>query len=217
MDSSNSISKENVIYVGDPMCSWCWGIAPELKKLREFAIGNDMNFSIVVGGLRPGGGDPWDAQMKEFLEHHWNEVLARTGQPFGYDLFKLDDFNYDTEPACRAVVAARPQVGIRELEFFENVQRKFYVESQDPGKLVFYQSICEAMEISFDIFSKNFNSEGIQRLTNEEFIMNRKWGVKGYPTVLFGSNNELKLITNGYISSDVMIQRVQHYISEKNI
>ncbi len=40
-----------LIYVGDPMCSWCWGIAPQLDTLVR--THPDIPLRIVVGGLRP--------------------------------------------------------------------------------------------------------------------------------------------------------------------
>ena len=46
-----------IIYVGDPMCSWCYGIAPELKKLKSHYDTKNIPFKIIVNGLRPGGGD----------------------------------------------------------------------------------------------------------------------------------------------------------------
>ena len=80
-----------IIYVGDPMCSWCWGISNHLKKLQNHSP--QYKFTIVVGGLRPGGGDSWDGKMKDFLRHHWEEVNKRSGQPFGKRLFEKEHFN----------------------------------------------------------------------------------------------------------------------------
>lgn len=31
-----------VIYVGDPMCSWCYGIAPELDKLKSYCESEEI-------------------------------------------------------------------------------------------------------------------------------------------------------------------------------
>ena len=89
---------EEIIYVGDPMCSWCWGLSPQLNALQRYGQQLGIPFSLVMGGLRPGGGEAWNADFKGFLKHHWEEVTQRSGQPFGYGLFDLEDFNYDTEP-----------------------------------------------------------------------------------------------------------------------
>ena len=149
---ANKFEKEEgkeIIYVGDPMCSWCWGISNHLKQLKDHFT--HFNFKIVVGGLRPGGGDAWDTKMKDFLRHHWEEVNRRSGQPFGDKLFQLDHFNYDTEPACRAVVASRKWMGDYEFDFYEAVSRKFYVENEDPKEAGFYQSICAQFALPLTI------------------------------------------------------------------
>lgn len=185
-----------IIYVGDPMCSWCWGISNHLKDLK--AHFPQYKFSVVLGGLRPGGGEAWDQRMKDFLKHHWEEVTKRSGQPFGYALFDKEEFNYDTEPPCRAVVAAKKWLEEDVLTFFEAVSRKFYVDNEDPGQIGFYQSICEAFEIPFDEFIKEFEKDETKYKTNQDFQLNRQWGVKGYPTVLFKAKEELYQINHGY-------------------
>ena len=39
------LSDLEIIYVGDPMCSWCWGISNHLKELKNHF--SDYKFSIV--------------------------------------------------------------------------------------------------------------------------------------------------------------------------
>jgi putative protein-disulfide isomerase len=200
-----------IIYVGDPMCSWCWGIANHLQELKgEFA---QYKFSVVVGGLRPGGGEAWDEQMKGFLRHHWEEVTQRSGQPFGYGLFDREEFNYDTEPPCRAVIAAKKWLGDDVLGFFEAVSRKFYVDNEDPGQTDFYQSICGQFGIPFTDFVKVFESEETRYKTHQDFQLNRQWGVKGYPTVLFRDNKELYQINYGYTEFDQMKKVIEKITS----
>ena len=194
------IDKE-IIYVGDPMCSWCWGISNHLKALKNHY--SQYKFSIVLGGLRPGGGEAWDDKMKSFLKHHWEEVTKRSGQPFGYALFDKEDFNYDTEPACRAVVTAKRWVE-DDLAFYEAVSRKFYVENEDPNEIEFYRSICKAFKIPFDDFVADFKSEELKYKTHQDFQLNRQWGVRGYPTVLFKTGNQLYQINHGYSEFEQM-------------
>lgn len=206
--------KTEIIYVGDPMCSWCWGISPDLIKLRDHYRTKEVGYRVVVGGLRPGGGDPWNDQMKDFLKEHWGHVTERSGQPFGYRLMELDDFDYDTEPSCRAVVAARPMVGDEEMEFFEAVQRKFYVDSEDPKDPAFYESICKQFSINFEKFKERFNSEELRYETREEFMLNRQWGMQGYPTIILLHHDELFLIAHGFATFDQMKAQIEKTISE---
>ena len=48
---ADRVETDRIIYIGDPMCSWCWGIAPELDRLQAWTT---LPFDVVVGGLRPG-------------------------------------------------------------------------------------------------------------------------------------------------------------------
>jgi putative protein-disulfide isomerase len=210
-------SDAKLIYVGDPMCSWCWGIEPALQKLKKnLAVEEGIPFQLVLGGLRPGGGDPWDNEMKSFLKHHWEEVEKRSGQPFGTKIFEREEFNYDTEPACRAVVAFRQLKPEQELNFFAALQRKFYVENEDPNTDEFYHSLCEEFDADYNQFKEYFHSEEIRKATNDEFQMNRNWGVKGYPAVLVAYKDELFAIALGYATYDEMKSRAVAILNEEH-
>ena len=209
----DKVSDKEIIYVGDPMCSWCWGISNHLKALKNHYP--QFKFSVVLGGLRPGGGEAWDDKMKAFIKHHWDEVNQRSGQPFGTALFEREAFNYDTEPPCRAVVAARQWVGEDELAFFEAVSRKFYVDNEDPGEIGFYKSICEVFDIPFSEFSQAFESEEAKYQTHQDFQLNRQWGVRGYPTVLFKSKDQLFQVNHGYSEFRQMQQVIEKVLEEE--
>ena len=189
---------EEIIYIGDPMCSWCWGISPELNALKRHAADQGVPFTIIMGGLRPGGGEEWNDQFKNFLKHHWEEVNKRSGQPFGYDIFEKENFNYDTEPACRAVVTARHIAPEKSLYFYEYVQHYFYVKSADPNQLEFYLPICETLDIDFAEFSQLFNSEEMKHATQQDFAQSRSWGISGFPSIVYRKDDQLHLIAQGY-------------------
>ena len=66
-------STNKIIYIGDTMCSWCWGISGELS---QFAAAHEKDFPLLViaGGLRPGTTEPIDNELAEFLQHLWKDV-----------------------------------------------------------------------------------------------------------------------------------------------
>jgi putative protein-disulfide isomerase len=193
-----------VIYVGDPMCSWCWGLAPTLREFRKHCLAQDIPFRIVVGGLRPGGGQRWNQAFRDLLRHHWEDVGRRSGQPFSYRLLARARFNYDTEPACRAIVAARPLLAGSDLEFFAAVQRRFYVDNEDPAGHAFYTDICLRFALDFAAFVARFASEAVREETLAEFRMSRLWGVRQFPSVLLRTGAQLAAITSGFTSLEHM-------------
>lgn len=43
------MSEKEIIYIGDPMCSWCWGFSPVLDQIRE-TYGAMAPVRVIVGG-----------------------------------------------------------------------------------------------------------------------------------------------------------------------
>lgn len=63
------INQAALFYVGDPMCSLCLGMSDVLKKIQNFCTKESIKFNVILGGLRIGGGDPWNDQFKGFLRN----------------------------------------------------------------------------------------------------------------------------------------------------
>ena len=208
MITTNTPDKPTLIYVGDPMCSWCYGVAEELDAAMQ-ELGDDVAFELVVGGLRSGGGDQWNAEFKDFLKHHWEDVSAASGQPFGYDLLQLDHFDYDTEPACRAVVVAQSIDKKVEFQFFKSIQKKFYVDNEDPKQTAFYESICKEVGLDFAIFSTRFESDSYKSVTLEHFQKARSLGVSSFPTILLKQGDNYQVVARGFTKSADMVSTVR--------
>ena len=208
-----------VRYIGDPMCSWCWGISPIVSEVAAFCAAEGIEFSVTVGGLRAGGGDPWNEKFKEFLRMEWRHIAEVTGQPFGFALLDLPQFDYDTEPACRAVVALQLlQASTHSdaaivLRFFSAVQRKFYVEGKDPKVAGFYESICADLGVDFDTFFRLFDSVEARQAAKQEFLRCRQWGVRSFPTMLFERSGEMTPLAVGAVQKEQVITRLRQLIA----
>jgi putative protein-disulfide isomerase len=207
-----------VHYIGDPMCSWCWGIAPTVDAVAAFCAARGIEFSITMGGLRAGGGDPWNATFKDFLRNEWRHIAQTTGQPFGFTLLEAAHFDYDTEPACRAVATvkllqARNRLPTSTaLAFFSAVQHKFYVEGQDPKAADFYASICASLALDFDEFRTLFDSPQARQAVQQEFTRCRQWGVRSFPTLLLERNGETEPLGVGYVTAEQVLSRLRQQL-----
>lgn len=209
-----------VRYIGDPMCSWCWGISPELKKVAEYCQNHGIGFGVTVSGLRPGGGDAWNEQFKAFLRHEWENIQRVTGQPFGFSLLDKDEFNYDTEPPCRAVVVMSKLLERHEnssrliLEFLSGIQYRFYVDGEDPKSVEFYRELCSAAGVAYEDFLNAFLSSEAKAATAQEFERCRHWGVRGFPSILLDNNGGITLLSSGYTSSATLIAKLETLLGE---
>lgn len=212
-----------VCYVGDPMCSWCWGISPTIDAVEAFCEAEGIEFSITMGGLRAGGGDPWNAAFKEFLRNEWRHIAQATGQPFGFTLLEAPQFDYDTEPACRAVATvkllqARNHLpNSTALKFFSAVQRKFYVEGHDPKAADFYASICTGLALDFGEFRTVFDSPEALQAVQQEFARCRQLGVRSFPTLLLERHGETKPLAVGFVTTEEVLARLRQEIGVTGI
>ena len=149
---------KHVLYFGDPMCSWCWGFTPELSRIVE-ALDGRAQFHMVMGGLRPGTQGAWDQEMRDYIRHHWEDVAAKTGQPFDYARFDDDSFVYDTEPSCRALVTARTLNPDITLSMYEALQRGFYAEGLNVADATVLADIAQKQGLDRAAFESFFASD----------------------------------------------------------
>ncbi len=208
------MSKE-LIYFGDPMCSWCWGFAPTIGKIyKEYS--NKAPLVITTGGLHAYDKDPMNDQYKATIRHHWEDVNRATGADFNYSFFDRVNFVLDTEPACRAVVSVRSMDKTKALNYYESISRSFYVENQDTTDT---DTLCRlAKEIDLDIkeFTKVFESDLLKHTTLEDFRYSQKMGITGFPTLVgkeqCGDDQKLALISTGYQSYEQIKPVIDHWL-----
>jgi len=204
-----SVDKE-IFYVGDPMCSWCWGFAPVARTIKEQF--SDIPFSVILGGLRPGeNAEPLDERLKQQIEPHWRRVHEMTGQPFDFSFFERKDFVFDTEPACRAVVAIREIAPNATFPFFASLQRAFYAENVDITVAENYAPLLATQGVDRDGFMSLFEDERIRKETYGDFTLARRLGAQGFPTVVLRKDKELSLLTVGYQSFETLEPPIRQY------
>ncbi len=169
-----------VIFVGDPMCSWCYGFGPELTKLS--AELKDVTFSMIMGGLRDG--DVFDeAKLKNHLGY-WEAVETMTGLPFDATALSQPHFNYTTEPACRAVLTARFLDKTKEYAMYSALQQAFYAEGKDVTQEDVIVEVAASIGLEKDLFRETFQSEAMRKATAADKQKAATYGVSSFPTLI---------------------------------
>ena len=205
-------NRTKLLYFGDPMCSWCYGFSPELSTALEI-LGDKVELQLIMGGLRPNGQETM-ASLKDFLKEHWEHVHAASGQPFKYDILDQSDFIYDTEPACRAVVTMRKFNSQQTFEFFKDVQIAFYAENKNTTRSELYHKLAEKYGIDGIAFLESFQSEAMRNLVQADFSFSNNLGVRGFPTVVLQLEGTYHMIANGYVKSQVIVERVVELLAK---
>ncbi|GAL85280.1 hypothetical protein MYP_2509 [Sporocytophaga myxococcoides] len=207
--------KPELIYVGDAMCSWCYGFSPEITATKEH-FKNKLEFKLLNGGLRPYTKEPMDAEMKRFLKKHWKEVSKVSGQPFAYNILAdSSSFIYDTEPAARAIATVRKLKPGSEFEFFKKVQNSFYVKNRNTSDINTYLELLPEFGIDKDLFRETFNSQQMKQAIAAEFKQIEVLGVTGFPAVLLKVNGQYIMISSGYSKSGEVINEIDKVLAKK--
>ncbi len=210
------MTENSLVYVGDPMCSWCYGFGVPLQQLLEQLPG--VPLAVVLGGLRAYNQEVMPDALKSTLHHHWREVTKRSGKPFGTGQFDHEGYIYDTEPACRAVVTIRTHAAEYTLAMYHAVQHAFYAEGRDITQTSVLADVWQELldskilvdvDFSRDAFTEAFESDRIKTQTRNDFAMVQQWGIRGFPALIAVVNGEAQLVANGYMEADEMLQRVQ--------
>ncbi len=190
--------KARLLYVMDPMCSWCWGFAPVAEALVQQARAAGVSLRLVMGGLRTGSGAALEPATQRYILEHWQAVAETTGQTFRFEGALPNGFVYDTEPACRAVVAARNLDPDCAWTLVKLIQQAFYLEGRDVTQPSVLVELAEKAGLPRIVFAEAFDSAEQLAATAADFTWVQDLGIAGFPTLLAERNGQLALLTNGY-------------------
>jgi len=182
-----------LLYVADPMCSWCWGFAPVLASVTA-DLPDDVGVRLVLGGLAPDSDVPMDDAMVRYVQDAWHAVAARSGAEFNHAFWEQHHPKRSTWPACRAVLAA----GERSREMYEAIQRAYYLEAHDPSDRATLIELAGELGLDPAKFDATLDAPETHALLAEEFALRDRLGATGYPSVGLERNGELKLIAAGW-------------------
>jgi len=204
----------NLLYVADPMCSWCYGFAAPLSALlAEPGDAAPLQLALVMGGLRPFTTEPITPQRAAELAGHWHHVEKASGQRFAaspHTAIERPGFVYDTEPASRATVTVRSHWPKLVWRYFKAVQEAFYADARDVTDPAVLADIAEGLGIPRADFATHFASQSMRDATLADFTQTQEWGVRGFPALIAEHGDHLHLVCNGYMPIDELRHALAH-------
>lgn len=188
---------KEILYIADPMCSWCWGFSPVITSIWE-DFSQHAIITLVVGGLRPGNDQALNDEAKEVLLHHWHQVHDHTGQSFDFELKFPSSFVLDTEPSCRAARTMQQLKPEKTFDYFKALHQAFYLDHQDITQADILTQLATPFGVEAEAFVSTLQSEAMKDRTIEDFHFAQRLGVQGFPTVVLNDREGFKLLCNGY-------------------
>ncbi|MBA3623718.1 MAG: DsbA family protein [Methylibium sp.] len=196
----------SLLYVADPMCSWCYGFAPSLAAARQRWPA--LPVQLMMGGLRPAG-EVLDARLRASIQHHWQQVADRSGQPFSPAGLARENWLYTTEPACRAVVTAREHWPERALELFQTIQTAFYAQGRDTTDPETLNTLAQDCGVDSELFARQFEAAASIEATGNDFATAQRLGIRGFPTLLAVRAGQAQTVAPGWLAPAELLERLE--------
>lgn len=201
------MENRSLIYVMDPMCSWCWAFSKTLENwLQQHP---DLDVLWVMGGLAPDSDEPMPQSMREAIASTWQRIESQTGTRFNYDFWHNNTPRRSTYPSCRAVIAAgelHPQG--RQL-MSKAIQQAYYLEAKNPSDTNILIERAASIGLDEIQFAELLSSELIDSKLNSELELCKSLGVQGFPALLLVDNESITPLALGYSTLDKIEKRFQ--------
>jgi putative protein-disulfide isomerase len=186
-----------VVYFTDPICSSCWGIEPQLRKLK-LEYGDFLDIEYRMGGLLPS----WDIynsggiSKPSDVAHHWDEVSSHYDMPIDGDIWLSDPLPSSYPPSI-AFKAAESQNHEKALLFMRKIREMVFLERKNICKWEHLATAATAVGLDVEQLKKDV--EGKAKTDFEvDLTLGKQLGVRGFPTLFFSDENGNRLTVYGF-------------------
>ncbi len=184
-----------VIYFTDPICSSCWGIEPQLRKLK-LEYGNNVEVEYRMGGLLPDWSyNSGGISKPSDVAHHWDEVSLYYDMPIDGDVWLQDPLDSSYPPSI-AFKAAQMQDKKKAIEFMRELREMVFLKKKNIAKWEHIAAAAKKTGLDTEQLKKDFDGKG-KELFQEDLKLAREMGVRGFPTMFFTNDAGNKEIVYG--------------------
>jgi len=200
--------QQSLIYVHDPMCSWCWGFEPVRQQLFS-ALTDKINIVRLVGGLAPDSDELMPIEMQSFLQQTWQKIeQAIPDTQFNFDFWTQCQPRRSTYPANRAVIAARQQGEKYDELMTHRIQQAYYTEAKNPSDNEVLIALADDIGLDVKQFSQDLTSAQTQQQLTQEITLTRQLGMNSFPSLSVQYGEQLFAINLDYNNAENMLTQI---------
>ncbi|HNM25080.1 MAG TPA: ClpXP adapter SpxH family protein [Saprospiraceae bacterium] len=185
-----------IVYFTDPICSSCWGIEPQLRRLK-LEYGDAIDIEYHMGGLLPS----WEVynsggiSKPSDVAHHWDEVSAHYQMPIDGDVW-LEDPLPSSYPPSIAFKAAQMQDEHKALLFLRRIREMVFLEKKNITRWEHLQQAALETGLDPGQLKKDYDGAAQQRF-QDDLALARSLSVRGFPTLFFTDSAQNRLVLYG--------------------
>lgn len=199
--------KAALIYVLDPMCSWCWAFSPVYQAVK--ARFSELDHHLLLGGLAPDSDEPMPESQQRYIRGIWRNIEQSTGTGFNHDFWNKCQPRRSTYPACRAVMVAREQSGELAGQMLRAIQQAYYQQAKNPSDLETLQDCAQQVGLAEPDFSDRMQQVWDDCVLEEEVDFVQRLGVQGFPTLILKQGQQWLALPVDYKDSDALISVIE--------
>lgn len=184
-----------IIYYTDPICSSCWGMEPQLRKLK-LEYGDYFEIDYRMGGLLPDWSyNSGGISKPSDVAHHWDEASLHYEMPIDGDVW-LEDPLDSSYPSCIAMKAAQIQGKEKAVKFMRILREKLYLKKKNIAKWENIVEVAKIANLNVEKLKTDYDGDA-KKLFQEDLNYGKTLGVRGFPTLFFADENNNKLTVYG--------------------
>lgn len=185
--------KIEIIEFTDPVCTWCWGSEPLLRKL-ETRYGDQVEVKFVMGGLVQDIRDFYDShhgigkdpeRSNQQIVKHWVEASERHGMPVRSEGFRLFSEEYpSTYPQNIAYKAAQMEDQALADKFLRRIREASAAEALQTSRNEVLVELASEVGLDISKFLGRLSDGSAAAAFQEDLDTTRRYGVRGFPSFL---------------------------------
>ena len=202
--------KIKIVYFTDPICSSCWGIEPQLRKLK-LEYGQHIEMEYRMGGLLPDWSyNSGGISQPSDVAKHWDEVSLHYDMPIDGDVWLEDPLDSSYPPSI-AFKAAQLQDAEKAYWFMREIREMVFLQKINIAKWEHLAIAAKKVGLHVDQLKTDFEGKA-KTLFEEDLIMAKEFGVRGFPTIFVidrVGNKEIVYGSKAYAFYETAILKIE--------
>ena len=182
-----------IIEFTDPVCTWCWGSEPILRKL-ETRYKDDVKVGLIMGGLVEDMRDFQDelngiggelSKVNKQIASHWVEASKRHGmpvQPEGFALFTEE--HTSTYPTNIAYKAAQLQGQEIADQFLRRIREAVATEAKKANRIDVLKEIAKEVGLDENKWLEQMENGIAKQEFEQDLHLCREFQIYTFPSYL---------------------------------
>jgi putative protein-disulfide isomerase len=185
-----------ILYFTDPICSSCWGIEPQLRRLKA-EYGESIEIEYRMGGLLPDWSyNSGGISKPSDVAAHWEEASKYYQMPIDGNVW-LEDPLSSSYPPSIAFKAAQLQNQERALTFLRRLREMVFMEKKNIARLEFIRQAAMEAGLNPEKMLQDMEGTALQAFYTD-LEVTRSMAIRGFPTLIFSTNTGERQVISGY-------------------